>query len=113
MRDDRLRIADILEACALVLSFVSQKNRSDLGKDRLLQSGVLHQLYVIGEAANRISTELKARYPSVPWQVLYGFRNYIAHEYFSLDLDIVWQTVIRDIPELQRLVREISEREFP
>lgn len=68
---------------------------------------------MIGEAANRISTELKTRYPAIPWQVIYGFRNYIAHEYFALDLDIVWQTVTKDIPELQRQIRDVSEREFP
>jgi uncharacterized protein with HEPN domain len=70
-------------------------------------------LYVIGEAASRISPRLKKRFPEVPWQAISGFRNYIAHEYFSLDLDIVWQTVIADVPRLESQIREILHGEAP
>jgi len=76
-----------------------------------LQSGLLHQLYVIGEAARRISAELKDRNPAIPWKSIYGFRNHIAHEYFSLDLDIGWQTVTSDVPLLESQVRELMARE--
>ena len=66
---------------------------------------------MIGEAARRISSELKARNPAIPWTSIYGFRNHIAHEYFSLDLDIVWQTVTSDVPLLESQVRELMARE--
>ena len=77
-----------------------------------MQSGLLHQLYVIGEAARRISAELKDRNPAIPWKSIYGFRNHIAHEYFSLDLDIVWQTVTSDVPMLESQVHELKAREL-
>lgn len=112
MRDDRLRLHDILEAIDLIRNFTQGKTRKDLDKDRLLQSGLLHQLYVIGEAANRISADLKDRHANVPWKVIYGFRNHIAHEYFSLDLNIVWQTVFADVPQMEVLIRKIVESEF-
>jgi uncharacterized protein with HEPN domain len=113
MRDDRQRLLDILEAANLLLAFRQGKNRDDLTRDLLLQSGFLHQLYVIGEAASRISPALKKRVPEVPWRAISGFRNYIAHEYFSLDLDIVWQTVVADVPHLESQVREILRAEAP
>jgi uncharacterized protein with HEPN domain len=111
MRDDRQRLLDILEAAKLLQSFQEGRSRSELGRERLLQSGFLHQLFVIGEAASRISPSLKERYPVIPWRAISGFRNYIAHEYFSLDLDIVWQTVIADVPELTIQVEEILRQE--
>jgi uncharacterized protein with HEPN domain len=113
MRDDHQRLLDILEAAKLLGRFGTGKNRGDLTHDLLLQSGFLHQLFVIGEAASRLSPALKKRFPSIPWQAISGFRNYIAHEYFSLDLDIVWQTVVADVPLLETQVREILRAEAP
>jgi uncharacterized protein with HEPN domain len=101
MRDDRQRLRDVLEAAKLLVTFREGKNRGDLTHDLLLQSGFLHQLFVIGEAASRISPSLKKRFPNIPWQAISSFRNYIAREYFSLDLDIVWQTGIADVPLLE------------
>jgi uncharacterized protein with HEPN domain len=65
MRDDRQRLLDILEAARLLGGFRAGKNRSDLTHDLLLQSGFLHQLFVIGEAASRLSAALKKRFPNV------------------------------------------------
>ena len=113
MRDDRLRLHDILGAADLIRNFTHEKTRENLAGDPLLLSAVLHQLYVIGEAAAHVSTEIKDRHPGVPWKVIYGFRNYIAHEYFSLDVDIVWQTVAQDVPELRSWIDQILRTEFP
>lgn len=75
MRDDRQRLADILEATKLLELFHAGRTRDDL----LLRSALLHQLFVIGEAATRISQQLKDKYPAVPWRAICGFRNFIAH----------------------------------
>jgi len=113
MRDDSLRLQDILIAADLIQQFTQGKTREDLGKDPLLQSAILHQLYLIGEAAANVSSAIKEASPNVPWKLIYGFRNYIAHEYFSLDFDIVWQTALADIPKLKSQVAEIVKRQFP
>lgn len=60
MRDDRQRLLDILEAGRLLGSFQAGHSRADLGREPLLQSGFLHQLFVIGEASSRVSASLKA-----------------------------------------------------
>jgi uncharacterized protein with HEPN domain len=111
MRDDRQRLADILEATKLLGKFQAGRNRDDLNKDLLLRSALLHQLFVIGEAATRLSQPLQDKYPAVPWRAICGFRNFIAHEYFSLDSDIIWQTVIVDVPSLETQVLEILGNE--
>ena len=113
MRDDRQRLLDILAAAKLLRTFRSGRSREDLEGDPLLQSGFLYQLHVIGEAASRLSPSLREHYPAVPWKAISGFRNYIAHEYFALDLDIVWQTVIEDVPSLSSQIEQIFHNEFP
>jgi uncharacterized protein with HEPN domain len=113
MRDDRQRLADILEATKLLEMFQAGRNRDDLNKDLLLRSALLHQLFVIGEAATRLSQPLKDKYPAIPWGAICGFRNFIVHEYFSLDSDIIWQTVTADVPSLAAEVLEILNNEAP
>ncbi len=112
MRDDRLRLLDVLGAADSLRNFVHGKTRGDISADALLLSAVLHPLYVIGEAAAHVSADIKDRHPAVPWKVIYGFRNYIAHEYFSLDVDIVWQTVVQDVPELRSQINQIVRAEY-
>jgi uncharacterized protein with HEPN domain len=87
MRDDQQRLTDILEAAKLLQIFQAGRTRDDLSKDLLLRSALLHQLFVIGEAATRLSQTLKDKYAAIPWRAICGFRNFIAHEYFSLDSD--------------------------
>jgi uncharacterized protein with HEPN domain len=99
-------------ATKLVLAFRAGRKREDLTKDLLLQSGFLHQLYVIGEATSRLSQNLKDKYPGIPWRAICGFRNYIAHEYFSLDLDMVWHTVVVEVPALKSQIEDIIRTEF-
>jgi uncharacterized protein with HEPN domain len=113
MRDDRQRLTDILEAAKLLQIFQRGRTRDDLNKDSLLCSACLHQLFVIGEAATRLSQQLKDKYPAVPWRAICGFRNFIAHEYFSLDSDIIWETVTTDVPSLEMQIAEILSKAFP
>lgn len=113
MRDDRLRLLDILGAAESIRNFTLGKTRDDLARDPMLLSAVLHQRYVIGEAAAHVSPEIKDQHSGVPWKAIYGFRNFIAHEYFSLDVDIVWETVSQDVPELKSRIEQIMRAEFP
>ena len=78
-----------------------------------MRSALLHQLFVIGEAATRLSQTLKDKYAAIPWRAICGFRNFIAHECFSLDSDIIWQTVSADVPSLEVEIAEILWKEFP
>ena len=113
MRDDRQRLVDIVDATDLILKFVGEKTRSSAAGDPLLQSAILYQLYVIGEAVARTSDSLRSRYSQVPWAQIQGFRNRVAHEYFKLDIDVIWATVETEIPELRKQIQSILAIEFP
>ncbi len=112
MRHDRLYLADILQAAQKLSSFAQGRTRLELEQDDLFLSAVLHQLTVIGEAASRMSQELRDRHPEVAWRLIAGMRNYIVHAYFSMDLDILWETLTVDIPKLRLAVLAVSQDEF-
>lgn len=67
----------------------------------------LHWLEIIGEAANRVSEDVRARHPEVPWRAIIDLRNLLAHGYDYVLLDRVWQVVVADLPPLEDRVRSI------
>jgi len=74
---------------------------------------VLHNLTAIGEASRSIPDEIKCRYPHVAWDEMRDMRNVVIHEYFGVDLSVVWQTVQEDLPELIRQMEEILDEADP
>jgi uncharacterized protein with HEPN domain len=70
----------------------------------------LYALQVIGEAASKVSPETKVELPGLPWQDIVGMRNRLVHVYFDVDLDVVWDSVTKDLPELVRLLEPVVAR---
>jgi len=69
---------------------------------------VVRNIEIIGEAANNIPEEIKIKFPDVPWHRIIGMRNKVIHEYFGIDLDILWKTVQKRIPELKKQIHKIK-----
>ena len=99
MRTDRLRLLDAIEQIELISSF-SAHGREAFFNDLMVQSAVLHRLALLGEACRGISTELCATHPEIPWPQIVGFRNVVIHEYFGIDLELVWGIVAEHIATL-------------
>lgn len=79
-------------------------------KDTRTQDAVIRSIEIVGEAANKVRTAdpaFAARFPEVPWDLMYGMRNRIVHDYFEVDLQVVWQTVQQDLPVLRRQIEEL------
>lgn len=108
--DDLTRLHHMQDAAREVIDFMSGKTRGDLANNRMLVLAVVKDLEIIGEAAGRISAECKTRHPVIPWAAMVGMRNRLTHAYFSIDLDIVWNTVTNDLaPLVEQLERVIQE----
>jgi uncharacterized protein with HEPN domain len=111
MRDDRTYIEDILEAIARIERYAA-KGKDAYDRDELVQTWMVHHIQLIGEATGKLSDELKARHPEVPWAVIKAMRNVLVHFYFGVNLNKVWQTVENDIPALKLQIEAVLQ-EFP
>jgi uncharacterized protein with HEPN domain len=85
-----------LEAC----SFIREKNRADLDRDRMLTLSLVKCIEIIGEAAAQVSEDSRRDVPGIPWSSIIGMRNRLIHAYFDVDLHRVWDTVVDDLPPL-------------
>lgn len=99
-KDDEVRLRHMLDAAKEAVSFSTGKSRSALDSDRMLVLALVKDIEMIGEAASKVSEETQAVYRDIPWPELIGMRNRLIHAYFDINLDIVWQTVVEDLPLL-------------
>jgi uncharacterized protein with HEPN domain len=100
-RNSKLYLPDMLQACADIQEFTrGMRSATDLQADRCMLLAVIHSLQIIGEAARQIPKNFRENYPDFPWRETASLRNVIAHEYFGLDIDIIWDVVQTRLPLL-------------
>lgn len=99
-KDDVIRLRHMLDAAQEACSFAVGRVREDLDIDRQLTLSLVKDIEIVGEAASRISADCRSAYPEIPWQDIVAMRNRLIHGYFDIDLDIVWRTVIEELPSL-------------
>ena len=107
MSRDSAYLLDILDAASLALSYVAGKTRDAFLADTQCQDAVIRRMEILGEAARRISEHTRAAHPELPWGAMVGMRNVMIHEYDSVDLTVVWDTVQRDLPALVSSLEKI------
>lgn len=112
MRDDTQRLLDILEAIERIDKH-SGIARAVFDSDELVQTWMVHNIQIIGEAAATLSDEFRMRHSEVPWRAIASMRNVIVHAYFRLDLDEVWSAVQGDLPSLKAQVEDILKARAP
>ena len=108
MRNDTERLHDILEAIERIGEYAGV-DRARFDRDELIQTWMVHNIQIIGEAASQLSEEFRSRHQEVAWREISSMRNVIVHAYFSVDLDEVWSAVQNDIPVLKQRVERILQ----
>ncbi|MCZ2459290.1 MAG: DUF86 domain-containing protein [Chitinophagales bacterium] len=104
---DEIRLLHILEAINFIEKFSMGRLKEDLDKDFMYRFSVERQLEIIGEATNNLSDSVKLNHPDVPWPQIISFRNFIVHEYFGLDLELVWSVIEKHLPEFKAQIQSI------
>ncbi|GAB4137559.1 MAG: DUF86 domain-containing protein [Cyanobacteria bacterium J069] len=107
-RDDRVYIGHMLDTANKAVGFVSGLSREDFDEDEQLRLSLTHLLQVIGEAARRVSLDFRAAHPQIPWKAIVGMRSKVVHDYLNVDEDVVWNTVIHDLPSLVTELEKIA-----
>jgi len=106
-RRETLYLGDIQESCEKVLRFTKGMTYKDFVNDDLHFDAVLRNLEIIGEAVKNISDETRQKYPDVKWRKIAGFRDIVAHEYFGVNEETVWDIVEKEIPALLDIVKSM------
>lgn len=106
MSKDHIYLKYILENIKQLEDYVS-KGKQSFFADSMIQDASVRKLHIITESTQRLSEDIKYRYPEIPWRMMAGFRNIIVHDYLGIDLEQVWQVIDIDIPVLKTRIYEI------
>src|SRR5215218_2992372 len=106
-RDPHILLNDIIVAIEKIGRFTAGMDRQMFLQDDKTIDAVVRNIEVIGEAARQLPADFKQSNAHIPWNLIAGMRNRIVHEYFGLDLEIVWQVIGHDLPELETQLRTL------
>lgn len=107
---DVIRLRHMLEAALEAISFTKGRSRDDLAVNRMLLLSLTKDLEIIGEAASKVSANVKKEAPGIPWMDIVGTRNRLIHAYFDINFDLIWGTVNSDLPPLVESLRELLSK---
>lgn len=109
-RSADLLLEDIWEAIGRVEQYTLGMTQDVFEKDEKSRDAVARNLEVIGEATNRLPEEVKTENPSVEWHKIVGLRHRIVHDYFDIDIKIIWQILQHELPEFKAKLKELRDR---
>jgi len=104
-------LEDILNECAYLMERSRGMTYQDFVDNEDLKRAFLRSLEIIGEASKKVSTYIGRRYPEINWRDIAGMRDKLAHDYFGINYEVVWKTIIEDIPTLFSQMKVVLERE--
>lgn len=106
-KEDTIYLQHILDAISRIEEYVHKLSYGEFLENRLIQDGVIRQIEIIGEATKRLSPKMRNQVSDIPWKDIAGMRDKLIHDYMGVDIDAVWETVSKDIPELKNKMKNL------
>ena len=117
LRDWRLFLDDMADCCRKLMEYRQRTNRTEFDERGMAFDAIVRNVEVLGEAAGKLPEHVRSAAPKVPWEAIIGMRHRIAHAYFGIDPDILWDVVEHEVPllieEVCALRARISTGEIP
>lgn len=107
---DKIRLQHILDAIIEIESYIGELEFTDFINNSMLRFACIKQIEIIGEASNYITQETKNKFSEIEWGQIVGMRNVLVHEYFGVDVNLVWEVIKNDLPALETKIIEILKQ---
>jgi len=108
-RSFRLYLKDILEAIEKINNYTKNLSFEEFSQNTMIVDAVIRNFEIIGEATKHIPEEIRKSYPEIPWKEMAGMRDKMIHEYFGVDLEIVWKTIKIRLPQILLLLEQVYD----
>lgn len=109
-RSDMDLLDDILICMDKIHKYIDGMTYDEFENDSKTQDAIIRNIEVIGEAVKQLSDVMKAKYPGIPWKEIAGTRDRLIHDYFGVNIDIIWEIATIDIPKLKLDIEEIKNK---
>ncbi len=109
MKIPNFYIEDMLEAIELVQQYLHGITEEQFSRDREIQDAVIMRLMIIGEAATKLTDEIKNQSPEIPWKTIIAFRNVAIHDYANIAINKVWEIYKQDLPPLYQQLKTLLD----
>lgn len=110
-RDFIIYLDDMLTSISKIEEYIGEIEFLEFKKNSMLIDAIIRNFEIIGEAANKIPSEIKAKHPKIPWNKMYGLRNLIAHEYFGIDYEMIWEISKNNLPQNAKDIKKVIDDE--
>jgi len=107
---DRIRLLHRSDAITELLSFTNGVSKNEFLNTPMLRLACVKEIEIIGEASRSLSEQLRNKWVNIPWVRIIAFRNILVHEYFQIELEIVWNVIQNEIPDLKKNIDNILSK---
>ena len=111
-KDPKIFLEHVLESIKEIEKHIKKISKDEFWEDIKTQDAVIRRIEIIGEAVKNLPSEFKRKYPKIEWREITGMRDKLIHEYFGVNIDMVWETIKNDLPELKNKISKILENNF-